>query len=70
MLGLDMEGGDLVRFVNKAVDAFFDNDLLAAVRLFLTNAKGSFGLCISSSLDSDRQVCVYVRVGGARGARI
>ena len=61
VLGLDLEGGHLVRFVNKSVDAFFDQDLLAAVRLFLANAKGSFGLCISCSLDADRQLVVAAR---------
>lgn len=61
VLGLDMEGGDLVRFVNKAVDAFFDNDLLASVRMFLSNARGSFGLCITCSLDAQRQIVVAAR---------
>jgi hypothetical protein len=61
VLGMDMEGGDLVRFVNKAVDAFFDQDLLAAVRMFLANAKGSFGLCITCSLDAHRQIVVAAR---------
>jgi hypothetical protein len=44
MLGLEVETGDMVRFVNKAVDAFFDQDLLTATNTFLGNAKGSFGL--------------------------
>ena len=61
ILGLDMEGGDLVRFVNKTVDGFFDNDLLASVRSFLGNAKGSFGLCITCSLDAKRQLVVAAR---------
>jgi len=65
MLGMVLESGQLVSFVNKAVDAFFDHDLLAAVRLFLAGAKGSFGLCITCSLDADRQLVV-----GARGQTI
>jgi hypothetical protein len=65
MLGMVLESGQLVSFVNKDVDAFFDHDLLAAVRLFLAGAKGSFGLCITCSLDADRQLVV-----GARGQTI
>ena len=61
VLGLDMEGGQLVRFVQRAVNAFFDQDLLAAVRFFLANAKGSFGLCITCSLDAHRQLVVAAR---------
>ena len=44
VLGLEVETGDIVRFVNKAVDAFFDQDLLTATKTFLGNSKGSFGL--------------------------
>ena len=61
VLGFDLEGGNLVHFVNTAVDAFFDQDLLAAVRLFLANAKGSFGLCITCSVDAERQLVVAAR---------
>ena len=43
------------------MDAFFDNDLFFAAKTFLQNAKGSFGLCISSSLDAHRQVCLAAR---------
>ena len=41
-------------FVDTAVNAFFDNNLMFAVNYFLSNAKGSFGLVVSSSLDADR----------------
>lgn len=43
------------RFVKSTVDAFLDNDLLHALRIFLEHAKGSFGLCVTSSLDAKRQ---------------
>lgn len=55
------EGGSLAKFVRGTVDAFFDNDLLHSTRLFLENAKGSFGLCVVSSLDAGRQVCFAAR---------
>jgi len=51
----------LYSFVNVTVDAFFDNDLLHTTKTFLANAKGSFGLCISSSLDAHRQICLAAR---------
>jgi hypothetical protein len=43
-------------FCAAAVGAFFDNDLLQATRYFLKRATGSFGLCVSCSLDAHRQV--------------
>ena len=54
----DEEAAGVTRtsFLRSTVDAFFDNDLLHTMRLFLTNAKGSFGLSVSSSLDAHRQV--------------
>ena len=48
----------LLAFCLIAVDAFFDNDLFWTTQTFLKNAKGSFGLCITSSLDADRQICL------------
>eukprot|EP00854_Cymbomonas_tetramitiformis_P009249 gene9249-10956_t len=51
----------LGNFVSCTVDAFFDNDLLHATHFFLANAKGSFGLCVSSSLDVDKEVVVAAR---------
>ena len=51
----------LPRDAQASVDAFFDNDLLYAARLFLGAAKGSFGLCVSSSLDAHRQIVVAAR---------
>mmetsp|Transcript_5059 Transcript_5059/g.10661 ORF Transcript_5059/g.10661 Transcript_5059/m.10661 type:complete len:1565 (-) Transcript_5059:323-5017(-) len=54
-------GGDLHLFVRTTVHAFFDNDLLQTAKLFLENAKGSFGLSISSSLDAHRQVVLAAR---------
>jgi hypothetical protein len=51
----------LLSFCKVTVDAFFDNDLFYATKTFLQNAKGSFGLCISSSLDAHRQICLAAR---------
>jgi len=55
-------GGDGLRlFAKVAVDAFFDNDLLNSTKIFLGAASGSFGLCITSSLDAQRQLCLAAR---------
>jgi hypothetical protein len=51
----------LLTFCKVTVDAFFDNDLFFATKTFLQNAKGSFGLCISSTLDAHRQICLAAR---------
>ncbi|EKX55458.1 hypothetical protein GUITHDRAFT_99235 [Guillardia theta CCMP2712] len=61
ILGLNAESGDVNRLVNTAVDAFFDQDLFQATRFFLSRAKGSFGLCVSCSLDSHRQIVLAAR---------
>ena len=55
-VSFDIEDGDLSKFVNATVNAFFDNDLLHSARIFFENAKGSFGLCVTTSMDSYRQV--------------
>ena len=60
-LGLSLEDGSAPRFVESAVGAFLDQDLLQSVRLFLRNAKGSFGLFVSSSLDAHRQFVLAAR---------
>ncbi len=60
-VSIDEEDADLERFVRSTIDAFFDNDLLHTTRLFLQNAKGSFGLMIASSLDAHRQTCFAAR---------
>jgi hypothetical protein len=57
----DDEDADLASFVKATIRAFFDNDLLHSTRLFLRNAKGSFGLMIASSLDAHRQTCFAAR---------
>lgn len=55
-------GGEGLRlFAMVTVDAFFDNDLLNTTKIFLANASGSFGLCITSSLDAQRQLCLAAR---------
>jgi hypothetical protein len=59
---LDAErGGSLASFVRSASDAFFDNDSFFVTRTFLSNAKGSFGLMVTNSLDAARQLCVAAR---------
>lgn len=60
-LSSNVEDPDLANFVHITIDAFFDNDLLYSTRLFLQDAKGSFGLTIASSVDSHRQVCFASR---------
>ena len=55
-VSFDVEDADLSLFVNSTIDAFFDNDLLHSMRIFLENAKGSFGICVTSSMDAHRQV--------------
>ena len=55
------EGSSLLRLVRGTIDVFFDNDLLHCTRFFLENAKGSFGLCVVSSLDAERQACFAAR---------
>jgi hypothetical protein len=44
-----------------AVDAFFDNGLLRASRIFLEGAMGSFGLVLSTSLEADSELVVAAR---------
>ncbi|CAB9524779.1 expressed unknown protein [Seminavis robusta] len=46
------------RFVSAAVHAFFDNDLMQSTKEFLSNARGSFGLCVVSTLDAKSQMCL------------
>ena len=58
----DIEGGATVaKFVRCVVDAFFDNDLFWTVKTFLHNARGSFGICVTSSLSAHRQLCLASR---------
>ena len=60
VFNLDVEDG-LNTFVDAVVNAFFDNDLFHTTRRFLTSARGSFGLAITSSLDAARQMVVAAR---------
>jgi hypothetical protein len=48
-------------FIRVTIDAFFDNDLFQTTKAVLENAKGSFGLMITSSLDASRQICIAAR---------
>lgn len=57
----DEKGSSLGLFVKVTLDAFFDNDLLNTVKIFLERAKGSFGLVMISSLDAHRQMCIAAR---------
>jgi hypothetical protein len=58
----DEEGGSsLLTFCLETIHAFFDNDLFMTTKVFLKNAKGSFGLCVTSSLDANRQICMAAR---------
>jgi hypothetical protein len=61
MLADDEEGANLYAFCMATINAFFDNDLLFSTKEFLKNAKGSFGLCVTSSLDAHRQICFAAR---------
>ena len=51
----------LFEFVKVTIDAFLDNDLFHAVAIFLDNAKGSFGLMVTSSLEASRQIVIAAR---------
>ena len=52
----------LFAFCMATVNAFFDNDLFQATKEFLKNAKGSFGLSTSSTLDAKHQICFHVHL--------
>lgn len=71
LVDAEAEGGgaSLYAFCKATVDAFFDNDLLMATQIFLKNAKGSFGLCVTSSLDAHRQICLAARGQTVRSLR-
>jgi hypothetical protein len=51
----------LKEFATKVVDAFYDNDLFFAIKTFMDHAKGSFGLSVTSTLDSAKQMCLASR---------
>ena len=58
----DNEGpASLQAFCLATIDAFFDNDLFWTTKTFLGSAKGSFGLCITSSMDAQKQICLAAR---------
>ncbi len=61
VLGLTPSSDAVAAFVTTAVAAFFDQDLLRATQMLLSNAKGSFGLFVSCSLDAHRQVVLAAR---------
>ena len=51
----------LTNFARVTIDAFFDNDLMQTTKEFLSNAHGSFGLCVTSTLDASTQMCLAAR---------
>jgi hypothetical protein len=53
--------GNLRAFCKMTIDAFFDNDLFMTTKIFMENAKGSFGISVTSNLDSHRQMCMAAR---------
>lgn len=60
-VSLDVECGNIGVFARATVDAFFDMDLFHSVRVFLENAKGSFGLCVTTSMDAHRQAVIAAK---------
>ena len=54
--------GAAVELVHAAVNAFFDQDLYMAAQKLLRHAEGSFGLCLSTAVDSASEIVI-----GARG---
>ena len=60
-IGNEETGAGMSTFVRVTISSFFENDLLNTVKIFLSHAKGSFGLCVVSSLDSHRQMCLAAR---------
>jgi len=63
VLGLRVgaEEAQVAPFCRSAANAFLNNDLFNATRIFLKGAKGSFGLMVSSSVDADRQLVLAAR---------
>ena len=47
--------------VTAAVNAFFDQNLYAAAKELLAHAEGSFGLCLSTSIDAANEVVLAAR---------
>ena len=48
-------------WAEETVRAFFDNDLLYAVRKLLADATGTFGLAITHSLEAGSELCLASR---------
>lgn len=53
-IGRRVDHDALVNMVTAAVSAFLHNGLYESTKRFLSTAQGSFGLCVSCSLDVDR----------------
>ena len=57
----EADAKSLTNFARVTIDAFFDNDLMQTTKEFLANAHGSFGLCVTSTLDASNQMCLAAR---------
>ena len=57
----DIEEGTVAKFISTAVSGFLNNDLMSSLQFFLKRAKGSFGLCVTSSIDAKRQLALASR---------
>ena len=57
----NLESQHFLEVIKVALDAFFDNDLFFATKYFMDHAIGSFGIMVTSSEDSNRQICIAAR---------
>lgn len=57
----DEERAALTKFMETAITAFLEHDLFCSSNLFFRNARGSFGLCTSSTVSAHRQVVIAAR---------
>jgi hypothetical protein len=55
------DSNSIYAFSVATIHAFLDNDLFYTIQVFLKNAKGSFGLTASSSLDARRRLVIAAR---------
>eukprot|EP00951_Prasinocladus_malaysianus_P047234 scaffold649511_cov28-Prasinocladus_malaysianus.AAC.1 len=60
-LGVGPEDPTLHQLTEATVDAFYDNDLLHAVQEFVRNARGSFGLSVTCSLDASMEMVLAAK---------
>lgn len=60
-LHFDEERAALTKFMETAITAFLKHDLFCASNLFFRSARGSFGLCTSSTVSAHRQIVIAAR---------